>query len=340
MSTSASAMTHTRRASSTLSGWPALLVSVIVFAAAVYSFSPRPQPPFPATAVEPHELLITGVARSGSRFVAVGEQGRIMIADAAAGPWREVTLKPQRGSTFTQVAFVDQNLVLAVGHDGWIVRSEDGGESWKEAAFDAGRSEPLLGLAGPYENKLFAFGAFGQFLSSADRGLTWQRETHAAMSDRHLNAMTRAKHGVLLLVGERGLMLRSADGGHTWTLLPEIYAGSFYGALSLPGGELLVHGMRGNVFVSPDGGTSWQRSVVPEAVSLYGGAVTDQGGVVLVGENNSVMVSKDRGATFTLLSQGDRQRLAAVIPLTEGEWLTAGEAGIGIRRANSSGDPS
>ena len=247
MNDSASATAGQRQAAgSVVAGWPALLVAALVVGAAVYSFSPRRPPVFPATQVYPERLLVNSVDRSGDRFVAVGEQGQILLADGAEGPWRSVAPTPQRGSTLTRVRFIDEQLVLAVGHDGWILRSEDRGESWDEVAFAEG-TDPLLGVSVLVGDRIFAFGAFGLMLASQDRGRSWQPfelaiipdaagdETEAPAEDvdpyadpfaafeaggfggqKHLNGMAVAADGSLLLVGERGLMLRSSDAGETW----------------------------------------------------------------------------------------------------------------------------
>lgn len=338
---------------SAFGAWPAYLVVALVLAAAVYAFSPRPNPPFPPTQIEPDGLQINGLAREGTRLLAVGELGHILFADDPKGPWQLAKIEPQRGSPLTQVAFVGEGLALAVGHDGWIVRSEDRGQSWKEVAFSEDRPDPLLGIAGPYDGRIFTFGGFGLFLASADMGQTWQpvslvkQEAAAAsasdadpfaayaqggagggVGDRHLNGMTRAGDGSLLLVGEKGLIARSTDNGSTWQQLPEIYAGSFFGIVSLPSNALVVFGMRGNAFRSADYGKTWTKSEVPETVSLFGGAVTPQGQPVLVGDNNIVLVSKDDGVSFSRSSHNERRLLAGILPLSEGEWLTTGEGGM------------
>lgn len=330
--------------------WPAYLVVSLVLAAAVYSFSPRPNPPFPPTQIEPDGLQINGLVRDGSRLIAVGELGHILYADDSRGPWKLATVEPQRGSPFTQITLVSDGMALAVGHDGWIVRSEDHGETWKEVAFNSERSDPLLGVAGPYDGKIFAFGGFGLFLVSADQGQTWQplslagNEPAASISpdadpyagevatggigDRHLNAMTHAANDSLLLVGEKGLIVRSTDGGQNWKQLPEIYPGSFFGILSLPSNTLVVFGMRGNAFRSTDSGENWTKSEIPEAVSLFGGAITDKGEPIIVGDNNIVLISRDDGVTFTRTSHNERRLLANVLPLNDDEWLTTGEGGV------------
>ncbi|MGH8517002.1 MAG: WD40/YVTN/BNR-like repeat-containing protein, partial [Panacagrimonas sp.] len=186
-----------------MTAWPAYFVTVLVAVAAVYSFAPRAYPPAPATQVHPQDLLVTQLAHRGSRWLSAGEQGRILVAENAEGPWTEARVEPQRASNFNDVLFVSDQVALAAGHESWIVRSEDGGRSWKEVLFDAERSEPILALAGPYDGTLFAIGGFGQFLTSTDEGRSWQRATFDAMSDYHLNDMTRLTDGTLMIVGER-----------------------------------------------------------------------------------------------------------------------------------------
>lgn len=314
-----------------IASWPAYLVTIVAAAAAVYSFAPRVYPPAPATQVHPQDLLVTQLAQRGSRWLSAGEQGRILIAEKPEGPWSEARVEPQRGSNFNDVLFVSDTVALAAGHESWIVRSEDGGRSWKEVMFDAERSEPILALAGPYEGKLFAIGGFGQFLTSVDEGRTWERATHGAMSDYHLNDMTRLSDGTLVIVGERGLIVTSCDGGRTWERMPEIYAGSYFGALALERNGLLVFGMRGNAFVTRDRHT-WVKAAVPGKISLFGGVVDDDGAIVLVGDNETVLRSTDGGQHFKVAVGGERNRLVAVLPMHGDGWVVAGESGIGTRK--------
>lgn len=321
-----------------IASWPSLLITVLVAGAAAYSFSPRPLPPFPETRIHPNQLLVNGLAgHGGSRLLAAGEQGRILVTTDGGENWHEAKLDKQRGSTFTQILFASDKLALAVGHDSWIVRSEDGGETWKEVNFNAdpNASAPLMGVAGPYDGKLFAYGGFGTLLASTDDGKTWTAITDATIGDHHVNAMTRAGDGKLWVAGERGLLASSTDGGQTWQAAPQIYAGSFYGVLSLPGHELVVFGMRGNVFNSKDLGVSWQKSQVPEGLSLFGGGADKNGAVTLVGEAEVILRSTDGGANFKELAQGERKRWAAVLPLAgKHGLLVAGENGIQLKTAD------
>lgn len=373
MNDSASATVAQRQAAgSVVAGWPALLVAALVVGGAVYSFSPRQPPAFPDTQVYPERLLVNGVDRAGERFVAVGEQGQILVADGAAGPWRSVAPAPQRGSTLTRVRFIDEQRVLAVGHDGWILLSEDRGDSWQEVAYSEG-SDPLLGVSGLVADRVFAYGAFGVMRVSQDRGRSWQPyeldivtpetaedessapeealdpyadpfaafEAQAFSGQRHINGMTVAADGSLILVGERGLLLRSTDDGQSWTELPSVYDGSLFGALSLPSGTLIVFGMRGHAYRSDDLGQTWTESRLPGGESLFGGSVDDQGRALLVGAAGTLLRSGDDGRSFQQVAAPTRSGIVTIEPLASGGWLTGGEGGLVIKQPQAAaGDAS
>lgn len=344
-------MSNAPRAVSAASRWPAIVMAVLVLGATAYSFSPRPLAPFPETVLQPQGLQINGLAEQNGRWIAVGELGRILIADDAEGPWREARVRDSRTSTLTQVAFVAEGIALAIGHDSTILRSTDGGEHWEEVLFDEELNEPLLALSGPHDGVIHAVGGFGRYLVSNDLGETWTprrieevKDESAAeaasnkpftnftqgISDRHFNGLIRLDDGRLLLAGEGGLLARSEDGGRTWKKLPSIYAGSFFGAMALPDNGALVFGMRGHVFRSEDGGDSWQQADVPDTVSLFGGYRQDDGQIVLVGASNTLWVSDDGGRHFRIGLAHDRAILADVRPV-EGGWLTAGENGLRVQ---------
>jgi photosystem II stability/assembly factor-like uncharacterized protein len=325
-------------------------MAALVLGATAYSFSPRSLTAFPASSVKADGLQINGLAEQNGRWIAVGELGHILIADQAEGPWREARIESDRGSTLTQVAFVDDGIALAIGHDGWVLRSTDRGEHWDEVAFDEDLNEPLLAIGGPYDGVLHAVGGFGRYWVSNDLGASWTPRRieevtaaddatasgnpfaafNAGIADRHLNAIVRLDDGRLLIAGEGGLIARSADGGATWTRLPDVYTGSFFGALALPDNGALVFGMRGHVFRSPDGGDTWVQAEVPDAVSLFGGYRQADGQIVLVGASNTLWISDDGGRRFRPALAHDRAILADLRPVNGG-WLTAGENGLRVQ---------
>ncbi|MGJ8668901.1 MAG: WD40/YVTN/BNR-like repeat-containing protein [Oceanococcus sp.] len=356
-----------------LDGWPAMLLSLIIISAAVYSFSPRPKPDHPMTKVHADDLLVTDITQVGQRLIAVGEQGEILFADAPQGPWQSATVNQQRRSNLTRVLSVSEEVALAVGHDGWILRSTDAGENWQEVLFDAEKAEPLLGISGPYDGRIFAYGAFGQIQISSDAGKTWQRhalvkeeleveaqdDAAAGSSDpfsdnydpfasfgsgggggfddfstRHINGITRASDGSFWLVGERGLIAQSTNNAETWTKFETGYSGSFYGVLQTKGGRIMAHGMRGNIYSSPDKGETWQKSDAGTAQSLFGGLVQENGDIYLAGGSNAILKSSNGGRSFSNISEKKAKALTDIVVLAEGKWLTAGEAGIRLQGPN------
>ena len=350
-----------------MDGWPAMLLSLVIISAALYSFSPRPKPAHPATKVHPEELLVTDVVQAGSRLVAVGEQGQILYADDPQGPWQSAEVSPQQGSNLTRALFIGESTVLAVGHDGWILRSEDAGQTWQQVLFDAEKAEPLLGIAGPFDGRIFAYGAFGQIQISSDDGKSWQRhelvkekseeesssgggssdpfsddyDPFAAFgsggggfddfSTRHINGMTQARDGSFWLVGERGLIAQSTNNGETWTQFETGYSGSFYGVLQTKGGRIMAYGMRGNVYSSRDGGQSWQKSETGSVQSMFGGLVHSNGDIYLAGGSNAVLWSSNGGRTFQTISEKKAKALTDIMILGEDRWLTAGESGVRLQ---------
>ena len=307
-----------------------LCVVGLVAAGTVASFLPRPSPEFPASAAQPHLMLINGAAQAaGKHLVAAGELGHLFYSAGVDQPWSEARVTPPRGSTLTQVFFADKSLGLAVGHDNWILRSEDGGLSWQETHFDATAAEALMSVWGGAQGPLFATGSFGRFLVSDDRGKTWQpRDT--GLGDRHFYGIAGADKQHLMLVGESGLVARSADGGQSWERLPEFYNGSFFGLIALSASDWLVYGMRGKVFRTGDFGATWKEIDADTSLSLYGGTRSRYGRVVLVGEGGVVTQSNDGGLTFKRLNDGGAGSLSSVAELADGRLIFTGQSGISV----------
>lgn len=346
-----------------LKGWPALIFSVYLVAAAIYAYSPRHYPPSPETRVHADDIIVIDVAEQDGRYVAVGELGNILLTDNPTGEWHEAEIHGAHRATLTAVNFVAEDVAVAVGHSGWIIRSEDGGQSWTEVRFDKNQDAPLLGLTGSHNGKMLAVGAFSQYLVSKDLGRTWKARTldmkkvgedaqnpEAKQSEKEYNPfaafmagggiqalaqlhyydIAAASDGTLFLAGERGLIARSRDQGQTWLRLDEIYDGSFYGLVPLPGNRMLIYGMRGHAYVTDDGGKTWQRSDIPVAYSLFAGVHTEDGRIVLAGAAHTILVSTDGGADFTLLEANSRSDIADILRISGDKWLTVGIAGIDV----------
>lgn len=75
------------------------------------------------------ESLMLGVTRAGTRMVAVGEFGNIILSDDNGKTWRQANRVPTT-MTLTSVVFVNDKKGWAVGHDSVIITTDDSGENW------------------------------------------------------------------------------------------------------------------------------------------------------------------------------------------------------------------
>jgi len=141
----------------------------------------------------------------------------------------------------------------------------------------------------------------------------------------HLYAV-RVQATTLLIAGEQGLLLRSDDGGETFGRLESPYAGSWFTAEILPGGQFLVAGLRGNAFRSGDRGANWDRVVTPAPVSITASAL----------QGARAMFANQAGA----FAGPPLPSPAALLPLDDGVVWTFGPRGaIPARTAGSTSAP-
>ncbi len=85
------------------------------------------RPPALITPLASHVVLL-GIARAGSRHVAVGERGIIVLSDDDGRSWRQAVVPVS--VTLTAVTFPTAAQGWAVGHSGAILHSDDGGTHW------------------------------------------------------------------------------------------------------------------------------------------------------------------------------------------------------------------
>jgi photosystem II stability/assembly factor-like uncharacterized protein len=311
--------------------------------------------------------LLLDVARSGTRYIAVGARGDVLLSDDGRA-WRQVDV-PTR-ATLTAVTAVDAQ-VWAVGHDGIILHSADGGEHWTiqrkdpwqaaSAGGDPTEGAPLLDVLFVDARRGFAIGAYSLALQTVDGGQTWQPMTvaanakgdeegdvaddvHAASQKEtftaeqlkvgqeatpHLNAIARTGSGALLIVAERGSAFRSRDNGATWKRLQLPYDGSMFGVLGFDGDHVLAFGLRGHAYESSDLGEHWTQVQTGTELSLMGGAATADGGAVIAGANGVVLVRAKAGEALRTLVNQSAGIIATALPLDQGPTLLlAGENGV------------
>lgn len=287
--------------------------------------------------------LLLDVVHAGSRFVAVGERGHVLLSDNRGQTWTQAQSVPTQ-ELLTAVCFSDEQHGVAVGHDEVALITTDAGNSWQRTHYAPEARQPLLDVLCNGSDAI-AVGAYGAYFVSLDRGVTWTDRKFEATplpsakpaaaqdgddigGDVHLNRIVGASGSRLYIAAEAGHLYRSDDAGKTWSELPSPYDGSFFGVLPLDGDTLLAYGLRGHLYRSEDAGLTWRQISVGTEAMLNDAIRLPSEGVAVVGLSGTVLLSNDNGQTFTLKLQDDRKGLSALLGVGVSELITVGEAGV------------
>ncbi|MCK5916729.1 MAG: hypothetical protein KAG92_11365, partial [Deltaproteobacteria bacterium] len=149
------------------SGLLGLVLVILVFSVSFASKADKPALLMPLAA----KSLVLDIANTGSRIVAVGWRGHILISDDDAQSWTQVA--SPTSSMLNSVYFADNLRGWAVGHDAVIISTEDGGKSWKLLSSAPEEEQPIFDLivTGDYG---FAIGAYAKFMVTQDGGKSWE----------------------------------------------------------------------------------------------------------------------------------------------------------------------
>jgi len=278
--------------------------------------------PLPKVTME--RLLLIDATHQGSRVVAVGDRGYIVLSDDNGKTWRRA--KSPAAPLLTAVEFVDAKTGWAVGHDSIILATTDGGETWTQQFSAPAEQRPLLDVLFVDKNAGYAIGAYGAFFETADGGKSWNPRK-VIEDDKHLNAFIRLPEGRLIILGEAGTILMSADAGKTWSTVPSPYKGSLFGGLVADDGAVLAFGLRGRIFRSKDAGKTWVPIDNPSVATLMGGSKLPDGGLVIAGNGGTVLVSRDQGQSFVPLATGSTKAFARAILGSPNAVILIGETG-------------
>lgn len=291
------------------------------------AFVPRPAVRSPFA----ERSMILDATRAGTRLIAVGERGVVLLSDDEGAHWRQAGTVPV-DAALTAVSFADARQGWAVGHLGVILHSADGGETWSVQRIDPIEDRPLFAVAFTDARNGVAVGLWSLMLRTRDGGRTWEEvglppppgDTRA---DANLMSVFGDAQGRLFIAGERGLVLRSLDGGESWSYHPTGYRGTFWSGTALADGTLIVGGLRGSVYRSTDGAGSWQR-VDTGSQSSVTDLIAFDGRVHAVGLDGVSLDSRDGGASFELARRADRLSLTAAVATANGGVVRFSRAGL------------
>ncbi|TDG02877.1 glycosyl hydrolase [Paraburkholderia guartelaensis] len=277
------------------------------------------------------QSMMLGATLAGSRIVAVGEHGVILLSDDNGAHFHQANEVPAN-ATLTSVAFADAQHGWAAGHWGVILRTDDGGENWHLQRADAGVDQPLFSIAFRDASNGWAVGLWSLVLRTNDGGKTWaaaKREDISGAGKGGLNLYTVFPGGgsSVFAVGERGTVLRSKNNGQTWDAKATDYNGTLWSGTMTRAGMIYVAGLRGHIFSSIDGGDTW----TPVA-SGTDGSITD-----LVAEADSIagvsldgdmILARDREKGFQARKIAGHDGLTAVVFDAQGRPVIFAKDGV------------
>lgn len=268
--------------------------------------------------------MLLGVARAGTRLVAVGERGHIVTSDDDGATWAQASVPTS--VTLTAVDFPTPAKGWAVGHDGVVLHTSDGGKRWVKQLDGAQANRLVLAQIDKILAAKKASGGEQKVLRSLE---LLQKDAAAAMADGSsrpfLDVWFRNEREGFV-VGAFGTILRTVDGGGGWApILDRIENpdGYHYYALGRAGGTLLLAGEAGLLFRSDDFGASWVR-LKPPYEGSYFGIAGGAGTAVAFGLRGHAVKSTDAGQRWELIATPANSALSGGRVFSDGAlWLVA-----------------
>ncbi|MDD2735418.1 MAG: YCF48-related protein [Desulfuromonadaceae bacterium] len=340
----------------------ALLAIGIGCAAWAEGVTDLPDRPAVKTRGAEHTTLLD-VTMAGSRLVAVGERGIVVLSDDDGRSWRQA--KVPTSVSLTSVRFPSPRMGWATGHGGTVLHTEDGGETWTrqlegkrmaQLALESARAKlaakpgnalaersvanaerlvadgpdkPFLALEFADEKTGYVVGAYNLIFRTEDGGRNWIPWLDHVDNPKgmHIYAI-RTVGKATYMIGEQGLFLRSLDGGRSFQRLETPYKGTYFAIGALPSGEIVIAGLRGNAYRSVDQGKTFAKVDVPFPVTI--GAVTtfSDGRLIFANQAGQLFQSKDGGRSVEQVAVPPVPPVAALTQVGQGLLITAGAAGV------------
>jgi photosystem II stability/assembly factor-like uncharacterized protein len=274
------------------------------------------------------EALLLGVVRAGSRLVAVGEYGNVILSDDDGATWRQAKSVPT-SVTLTSVHFADAKRGWAVGHDTFIMHTSDGGETWVKQ-FGGGESDNALLSVFFKEGgeQGWAVGAFNYTVETKDGGKTWvERKTLMPPPATPPAPVAEPAEGTIDPTAPKKTVpgagpddpyaAATGDENH----LNHMFAGP-------DASTIFLAAEAGAIYRSLDGGVTWEKILTGYAGSFWGGLTATDGTSYVVGMRGNVWHSTDKGASWTKLdTAGADQSIASGIQLADGSFVFVGLGG-------------
>lgn len=286
------------------------------------------------------ESLILDLAINGTRRIAVGERGHVLLSDDGQ-TWTQVADVPTRATLTSVTARGDQ--AWAVGHDGVIIRSADGGKTWSlvnsnpynRDVDDPHNGTPLLDVLFIDDQRGFAIGAYAWMLATDDSGQSWRSV------DLTSTALGNAEVATDEMIEEEAIDLEGEENNAEWLMdaddieIDEESDPHLNAMARLADGTLFIVAERGAGFRSVDNGQTWERSTLPYDGSMFGLLAFDSSRLLAFGLRGNALESVDAGLSWTPVATGTQLSLFGGAALPDGGALLVGANGVTVKRANA-----
>ncbi|VWB85584.1 glycosyl hydrolase BNR repeat-containing glycosyl hydrolase [Burkholderia pseudomultivorans] len=281
--------------------------------------------------VAPTRMMLLDATRAGTRVVAVGEHGVVLLSDDDGATWRQAGKVPV-SATLSAVTFVDAQHGWAVGQWGVILATDDGGETWRKQRIDISVDQPLFSVLFTNARDGIAVGLWSLVLATHDGGQTWMRiavpkPPGSAKADRNLYHVFADGQGALYVASEQGMVLKSTDGGANWVYLSTGGKGTLWAGVALRDGRVVVGGLLGSLYQSADGGTTWQ-ALNPPTQSSITDLIATRSGWMGIGLDGLVLNQRAYGTAIDVAQRPDRAPLTAVLIGARGKPVWFSQEGV------------
>ncbi len=290
--------------------------------------------------------VLLDVVRAGSRLVAVGERGIVLLSDDEGGAWHQASVPVS--VSLTAAAFASPQVGWVVGHGGVILNTEDGGDHWK-LQFDGrqaataisavvgvaaaqrwlreGADKPFLAVQVDAAGIVWAVGAYGMAFRSEDRGAHWTYFGNrlANPRDNHLYALS-IRNANILIAGEQGVLFKSSDAGASFSRVELPYKGTLFDLVQTPKG-VFVSGMNGKLFYTADDGSTWQAVDNPLPSTLMEGIAAPDGRTLWLNQGGQFLSGIDGTASLVPSAAAPMAGGVRFIPVGGGSLVAVGFSG-------------
>jgi photosystem II stability/assembly factor-like uncharacterized protein len=301
--------------------------------------------------------LVTSIARAGTRLVAVGEHGWILLSDDNGHTWRQAA--SPTSVTLTHVMFITPTTGWALGQMGAVLHTENAGQTWSkqldgvtannitlataqsdiktkgtndtttanlqsaEALAGGGPSVPFLNLLALSPSNLLLVGGFGLAMTSTDAGASWVSAADQLANPQGLHLYGLAEQsGTVFIAGEQGLLLKGPPGG-PYNPVTTPFTGTYFGILATPA-QLYLYGLQGTLLRSSDAGATWQTLPTNTGAGIDA-AVPLQDGRILFGDVAGDLLLSSGAGAITATQAGEP--VAALAQAADGAIIAGGPFG-------------